>query len=106
MNKKILFLILLAVLVLPVIALAQAAGGATLDSKLTAVKSAAVSLGGAIVVIGWVVAGILYLTAAGAPEKLGVAKKALVACVIGTVLVALAITATNAMDLIKNIFGL
>ena len=49
-----------------------------------------ITIGGAIVVVGWVTAGILYLLAAGAPEKMGTAKKALIASIIGTILVIVA----------------
>lgn len=54
------------------------------------VMNLALSIGSAIVVIGWVIAGILYLTSMGSPEKTGTAKKALIAAVIGTVLVVIA----------------
>ena len=101
MNKKTLFLTILGALVLPVIAL-----GTTLSTMANAVQTAAVDIATPIVVIGWVIAGILYLTAAGAPEKLGVAKKAVVACVIGTLLVVLAIGSNMIISVIKDIFGI
>ncbi len=82
MNKKTLFLILLVIIfVLPISAHA--------DQFCDAVKnieSIIWRIGGSMVVIGWVTAGILYLTAAGG-ERMGIAKKALIAAVIGTVLV-------------------
>lgn len=107
MNKKILFLILLTIVAMPVIASAQAAaGGTTLDSMAKALQSAAVAIATPIVVIGWVIAGILYLTSAGSPEKTGTAKKALIACVIGTVLVVLAIGSNMIIDVVKNAFGI
>jgi len=110
MNKKTFFIILLAVvLILPNIVFGQSTGGTTMETVSGAVKSAAITLGQAIIVIGWIIAGILYLTAAGAPDKLGIAKKALVACVIGTVLVILAMAVSGSsggiIDLIKNSFG-
>lgn len=87
MNKKILFSIsFLLASSLPVVALAQAGG---LDPIFTKIKDAFVTIGGLIVVIGWVIAGILYLTSVGG-ERLVVAKKALIACVIGTALIVLA----------------
>ena len=88
MNKKILFLILLiSVLVLPLAASAYTNDANTIANN---VKELTVQIGVAIVVIGWVITGILYLTAGGAPDKLGTAKKALIACVIGTVVVVIA----------------
>lgn len=51
-------------------------------------------VGGSIVVIGWVIAGILYLTSAGG-ERMKTAKTALIAAVIGTVLVAIAATGSD-----------
>ena len=59
------------------------------------VENAIWMIGGSIVIIGWVIAGILYLTSAGSPEKTGVAKKALIAAVIGTILVAVSATAPS-----------
>ncbi len=59
-------------------------------------------IGGGVVVIGWIVAGILYLTAAGGP-RMEVAKKAIIACVIGTMLI---IIATTAEKFIADVFKL
>jgi len=86
MNKKILNSILITTtLVFPGMVFA-----AEVPAMVTSIKNAFVLIAGSIVVIGWIVAGILYLTAAGSPEKTGTAKKALIACVIGTALVVLA----------------
>jgi hypothetical protein len=99
MNKKILFLILLAViLIFPNITL-----GAEVPELIAKVKDALIIIGGSIVIIGWIIAGILYLTSAGSPEKTGTAKKALVAAVIGTVLL---IIATSIEAAIKTLLGL
>jgi len=86
MNKKIFFLALLGIVASP--AMAYAINSPT--TMASNVADMAVTIGAAIVVIGWVVAGILYLTSAGSPEKTGTAKKALIACLIGTVLVIIA----------------
>jgi len=86
MNKKTLFSVLLAALVLP----AMAGAVKTPTEMADAVKGLAVTIGGAIVVIGWIIAGILYLTAGGAPEKVKTAKGAMVAAVIGTILIVIA----------------
>jgi len=86
MNKKTLFLSLLSVvLFLPFVVDAK-----TLPEMARGVQDVTWTIGTAIVVIGWTIAGILYLTSMGSPEKTGTAKKALVAAVIGTVLVVLA----------------
>jgi len=47
-------------------------------------------IGTGIVVIGWTIAGILYLVSMGNVERTTTARKALVAAVIGTVLIAIA----------------
>lgn len=87
MNKKILFLVLTAfVLSLPGVVLAVA-----VPEMITKIKDAFVLIGSSIVIIGWIIAGILYLTSAGSPEKLKIAKGALGAAVIGTVLIVLAV---------------
>ncbi len=70
----------------------------TMDS----IKDGFVTIGSAIVIIGWIIAGILYLTSAGGP-RMETAKKALIACVIGTVLIIISATATT---FISGIFGL
>lgn len=75
---------------MPSLALADG-GGDQASVIANNVKSLAVTIGMAIVVIGWVIAGILYLTAAGAPEKLGTAKKAMIAAIIGTALIVIAV---------------
>lgn len=98
MNKKIIFsFLVMAVLVLPAIASAY-----TLTGWLDNLKTNMITIGASVVVIGWIIAGILYLTAAGEPSKLGIAKNALVACVIGTILVGVAKVAA---DVISNAFG-
>lgn len=117
MNKKISIFILLVTLLSPLVVFAQPPGGGnpppppssnptTLTYMANSVKTAVTTIGGAIAVIGWIVAGILYLTAAGAPDKLGVAKKAMIAAVIGTLLVVMAQGTTSIMNVIGNAFGL
>jgi uncharacterized membrane protein (DUF485 family) len=85
-NKKIIFLILLGFLMLPLLASAQV----TIQSMVDAAVQTTLYIASGIVVILWVVTGILFLTAQGAPEKLSTAKKALFAAVVGTVLVLVA----------------
>jgi hypothetical protein len=47
-------------------------------------------VGGVLVAIGWIVAGILYLTSIGSTERMGVGKKAITAAIVGTILIILA----------------
>jgi len=92
MNKKALFLILLGVvLISPFVVHAE--GSDKLCTFVSSVRNLSLTVGGSIVAIGWVIAGILYLTSAGSPEKTGTAKKALIACVIGTILVVISVSA-------------
>jgi uncharacterized membrane protein (DUF485 family) len=98
MDKKILLLILLGVLVLPTVACAF-----TLESMADAAVQTTLYVASAIVVILWVVTGILFLAAQGAPEKLSTAKKALLAAIAGTVLV---IVAASAASLVGQAFGI
>jgi len=91
-NKKILFLVLLSVgLAVPFISNAADA----LCAMVGRIETITWQIGGSIVVIGWVIAGILYLTAAGSPEKTGIAKKALIAAIIGSILVVLSAVAAG-----------
>lgn len=113
MNKKILFLILSAVIsVLPVSAYAAlpACGtpgtlSTTLNTIMENITNVGLTVGSALAVIGFIVAGVMYLTAGGAPEKLGTAKKAVIAAVIGAGLVALAGGAHIMVDIFCHIIG-
>lgn len=82
MKKSLIFPFLAGVILfLPVVALADLPG--IFDTIELDLQTA----GRAIVVVGWIITGILYLTSGGNPDRLSIAKKAVVACVIGTVLV-------------------
>lgn len=110
-NKKILGLILLSSLVIlssPILVSAASSSASPLGLKEMAgkIETVAVDIATPIVVIGWIIAGILYLTAAGNPEKIGIAKKALMACVIGTVVVVLAIGTDIIINIIKDALGI
>ena len=118
MNKKILATVSLIalglLLAIPTLILADvtgagapsgsgAASGGDACTTILAIQGAFQKVGAAIVIIGWIITGILYLTAAGSPEKIGTAKKALIACVIGTALI---IISTTAFDFINGTLSL
>jgi len=112
MNKKTLFLILLGILILPSLALADitpdevAACGPGVISIACMVKAAVnttLYIASGVVVILWIITGLLFLSAQGAPEKLGLAKKSLFSAVAGTALV---IFAASALYLVGSAFGL
>ena len=98
MNKKIVAISSSVICTLaPVIAFAQAAaavgcgGGVVpgpITNALTGIASAALAIGAGIAVVGFVVAGVMYLTSAGG-SKMETAKKALIAAVVGSAIVAI-----------------
>lgn len=103
MNKKILSSALLSSVftaALPFIVSAQGGGP---DTWFAAAEAAFTKIGASIVVIGWTIAGILWLVSAGSPEKIGTAKKAIVACVIGTLLIIIAAGAQLFIQMTFNI---
>lgn len=95
MNKKILFLILSVATFIPLVAqgavacLGSSGGIQKLTDIVNNVTFAALVVGSAMAVIGFVTAGIMYLTSAGG-ERMNTAKKALIGAVIGTFLVVVA----------------
>lgn len=97
MNKKTLFLFLLGLVALPSLVSAQVTLASMAEGAMFAILGAV----GFVVVIMWVVTGILFLIAAGNPEKINAAKISLVAAVIGTVII---IIAQYATDFIGGIF--
>lgn len=101
MNKKILFLILLAVLILPLSAFADST--VTVKTIIAAAIQTALYIASGVVVILWVITGLLFLTAGGAPDKAVSARKALIAAVAGTALV---IVAASAISIVGSAFGL
>lgn len=100
MNKKILFLILAAAVLLPS-SLVLAAKSPT--EILGSIKDLALNIAASVVIIGWVISGILYLISMGDPGKYGIAKTALIYSVIGTFLIAVAKVGPT---IIKSIFGI
>ncbi len=95
MAKKTLLLILLGILLLPGIVSAQ-----TLTGMVANVLKAVWVVATGIVIVLWVTTGVLFLTAQGAPEKLGTAKRALFSSIAGTVLV---IVAYSALTIVGNV---
>ena len=94
MNTKKIALISLTVMLLPVMALAQmepnAPGGpgaqvGSLQQIIHVVENAMGLIFGAIAVIAFLYAGILFLTAGGAPEKIAAARSAFIWGVAGVV---------------------
>ena len=96
MNKKILFLVLLSViLVFPFFASAVTANE-IVTNIATALKNIVLTL----TIIGFLIAGLLYLTATGSPARVETAKKMAFAAIVGTVLY---ILATIAKDILSNV---
>ena len=93
MNKKIVFAIFCVILVLPVAAFAQlqdyAEGAPRIDPDIKGLIGKITNLiglvFGAIAVIAFVMAGIIFLTAQGAPDKITLAKQAVIWGVAGVV---------------------
>lgn len=90
MKRKLIALYLITIfLALPIFAvLAQTPDrmeGVTLDSILRGITNAAWQIFGAIAVICFIVAGILFLTAAGNPEKIVIARTAFLWGVAGAI---------------------
>lgn len=91
MNKKILYTLLLWVnLFLPIAVYGGAAGPTGACHFLSSIQSGLLTVAVSIVVISWIIAGVLWLVSAGSPEKMGTAKKATIAAVIGTAIIAIA----------------
>lgn len=99
MNKKISFLVLLGALLLPIVASAQTI--ATLVDNVLVNVAWPIAI--AAIVIFWITTGILFLSAMGSPDKLGLARKALIASVAGTIII---ILAASAVIIIRNSLGL
>lgn len=88
MNKKILFLVLLAgaVVILPSIVMADS----TLPGLVAGFAQNLSALSAGLATIAFMVSGIMFLTATGNPSRMTIAKGSLVAGVIGIVIVILA----------------
>ena len=87
MNKKISYLAILATLILPFIANAQikSYGGITLNRLIPNIESLAWTVFACIVVVCFVVAGVMFLTAQGEPEKVKAARSSFIWGVAGVI---------------------
>jgi len=86
MKKILPILILISILTLPFTVLAGApAGGLTLAKIIAGIKTSIWTIFAGMIVIMLVWAGIMFLTAAGDPEKLGRAKKAFMWGIVGVI---------------------
>lgn len=107
MNKKIVFFALLATLLVAGASVFAAGPGIQnpigiggFPELLQAIAKGVAALVGGIGVIMIIVAGILYLTSAGSPEKIGTAKKALTYAIIG---IAIGLAAPAIVSVIEDI---
>jgi hypothetical protein len=99
LNKKILFSYLLLVIIfLPISVFAQS----TACNFIKQLRDSLLLIGGTVAIIGWIIAGLLYLTSGGSPEKTGIAKKAMIAAIIGT---ALLVVAQSAFSIVNSLIG-
>ena len=88
MNKKTLFLTTLGILALPVFALAQLHNyGTDIDPQdiIDSIETVIWVIFGAVTIICFVISGIQFLTAQGAPEKLKAAKSSFIWGIVGIV---------------------
>lgn len=99
MSKKISFLILLSLLLLPLTA--SAVTIADLVSNVVTNVAWPVAVGA--VVVFWIATGILFLAGMGSPEKIKLARTALIASVAGTLVI---ILAASAGTIISNSLGI
>jgi hypothetical protein len=99
-NKKVLFLILTgSILVLPTFV---SAACTTLICIVTNVVNQLKPLSIGLSTIAFVVAGIMFLSATGNPQRMAIAKGALIAAVTGIVILVLA---AGAQTFVQNFFG-
>ena len=84
---------------LPTTVLAQ---GGPFDKMISGILSAMWKIFGVFAVIGLVVSGILFLTAQGDPQKIQIAKQALLYGIIGVIV---GIVAYSIVNIISNVIG-
>ena len=102
-NKKIIFTLLLStILILPHKANAISP---TLNKLLVNIDVALKSAGAVLSAIGFVIASYLWLTSGGSTEKTGLARKAFIAAVIGTVILVVASVSGQFLTMIREVLG-
>lgn len=104
-NKKILGLILLSALfAIPSFVFAQASAAPTTPLTIvTTFSNQLTALSAGLATIAFIVAGIMFLSATGNPGRMQLAKGALIAGVIGIIIIVLANTAEI---FVRGLFGL
>ena len=100
MNKKVLLSILLGILIVPSVALGAAT---TIKEIVDNAKTSLVPIVASLSVIAFIIAGVMFLSATGNPSRMTVAKGALIAAVLGIVILALA---GSADTFVKTFFGM
>jgi hypothetical protein len=75
----------------------------TIQGMVSAAVQTTLYIASGVVVILWIITGLMFLTAQGAPDKVTQGRKALLAAVVGTLLV---IVASSAVYLVGSAFGL
>jgi type IV secretory pathway VirB2 component (pilin) len=106
-NKKIIFLSLLTIVLVPSLCFAQAAAGQPTDFK-TIINNVATQLkgiGAGLATIAFIVAGVMFLSATGNPSRMTIAKGALIAGVIGIVIILLSSGACNFINTLTGAGG-
>ncbi len=102
MKRILPILILISILTLPFTVLAGApAGGKTLAQIITGIQGAVWTIFAGLIIIMFVWAGIMFLTATGNPEKLEKAKKAFMWGIAGVIV---GIIALSIEAIITNLF--
>jgi len=101
MKKSLIALTLAGItLVLPVLAFAQPVQIGSIDQLITSLQSLAWKVFGIVALICFVVAGILFLTSAGNPEKVSAARSAFMWGIAGIIV---GILAYSIITIIQNL---
>lgn len=99
MNKIVVSLILLSILIAPALASAQPRVTInSLDQLIEAIKRPIWAVFGLLALICFIVAGILFLTSAGDPDKIKLARTALIWGVVGVVVGILAFSIVSIIE--------
>lgn len=86
MKKIVISLVLLSILLMPVMVFAQPRTNITsIDQLIAAIKRPLWTIFGLIVLIAFLVAGIMFLTAQGDPEKIKLARTAFLWGIVGII---------------------